>query len=158
MPMGIAKPACLSCVAPVLISSFLWLEKESVEVDSELDKPGKPNWGLICWLTAHCHHCHGLGRTEECQQSGSASSKSENKSEREVHGEVEAHGQRASTWWTRRTYRILPSKAGCTFCYSVLISSYFFLGNLTWFFEELSHLREDNFFLWKHFPGIEQLV
>ncbi len=38
----------LRCVAPVLVSSFLWLEKESVEVDSELDKPGKPNGGLAC--------------------------------------------------------------------------------------------------------------
>ncbi len=81
-------------MAPVLINSFLWLEKESVEVDSELDKPGKPNWGSNHQLTARCHHCHGLGRTEECQESGSASSKSNNKSEREVHGEVEAHGQR----------------------------------------------------------------
>ncbi len=35
---------------------------ESVEVDSELDKPGKPNWGLIRRLTARFHHCHELSR------------------------------------------------------------------------------------------------
>ncbi len=63
-------------------------------MDSELDKPGKPNLGLNHQLTACCHHCHGLGRTEECQESGSASSKSNNKSEGEVHGVVEVHGQR----------------------------------------------------------------
>ena len=77
----------------VLISRFLWLEKESVEVDSELNKPGKPNLGSNHQLTAHCYHCHELGRTEECQESGSVSSKSNNKSEREVDGEVEVHGE-----------------------------------------------------------------
>ena len=66
MPIGIAKPVWLSCVVPVLVSSFLWLEKESVEVDSEVDKPGKPNLGLTHQLTARCHHCHELGRAGEC--------------------------------------------------------------------------------------------
>ncbi len=50
----------------VLISGFLWLEKESVEVDSELDIPGKPNWGSTCRLMAHCHHFQELGRGGEC--------------------------------------------------------------------------------------------
>ncbi len=59
-----------------------------------LDKPGKPNLGSNHQLTAHCHHCHELGRRRECQEAESASSKSNNKSEREVHGEVKAHGQR----------------------------------------------------------------
>ncbi len=78
-------------MVPVLVSSFLWLEKESVEVDSELDKPGKPNWGLT-------HPSDGplpsLPRAGESRRvSGSASSKSKNRnSEREVRDEVEAHG------------------------------------------------------------------
>ncbi len=60
-------------------------------MDSELGKPGKPNWGLTRRLAARCHHCHGLGR----RVSGSARFKSNNKnSERELRGEVEAHGQR----------------------------------------------------------------
>ncbi len=66
MPIGTARPAWLGCVAPVLVSSFLWLEKESAEVDSELDKLSKPNWGLTCQLAACCHHCHKLGRGWEC--------------------------------------------------------------------------------------------
>ncbi len=41
-------------------------EKESVEVHSELDNPGKPNLGSTCQLTAHCHHCHKLRRGGEC--------------------------------------------------------------------------------------------
>ncbi len=53
-------------MAPVLISSFPWLEKESAEVGSELDKPGKPNWGLTRQLMACCHHCHELRRGGEC--------------------------------------------------------------------------------------------
>ncbi len=53
-------------MAPVLISSWIREDKESVEVDSELDKPSKPNWGLTRQLTARCHHCHELGRGREC--------------------------------------------------------------------------------------------
>ncbi len=41
-------------------------EKESVEVDIELDKSLKPNLGSPHRLTAHCHHCHKLGRGVEC--------------------------------------------------------------------------------------------
>ncbi len=61
-------------------------EKESVEVDSELDKPGKPNWSLTCQLAAGCHHCHNLGRAGECpdQLVPKLTTKI-------VHGEVEAH-------------------------------------------------------------------
>ncbi len=54
-------------------------EKESVEVDSELDKPGKPNGGTTRSLKARYHHCHRLGRGGECQELGSASSKINNK-------------------------------------------------------------------------------
>ncbi len=58
-------------MVPVLIHTvdfYGWSreEKESVEVDSERDKPGKPNWGLTCQLPACCHHCHELGREGEC--------------------------------------------------------------------------------------------
>ncbi len=63
-------------------------EKESVEVDNDLDKPGKPNWGLTCQLAACCHHCHELGRGGECP--GQPVPKVATKI---VHGEVEAHGQ-----------------------------------------------------------------
>ncbi len=75
-------------MAPVLISSFLWLEKESAEVDSELDKPSKPSWGLTCQLAAHCHHCHKLGGAGECpdQPVPKVTTKI-------VLGEVEAHGE-----------------------------------------------------------------
>ncbi len=35
-------------------------------MDSELDKPGKPNWGLTHPLMACSHHCHELGSGGEC--------------------------------------------------------------------------------------------
>ncbi len=64
-------------------------EKESVELNNELNKPGKPNLGLTHQLTAFCHHCHKLGRAEECldQPVPKVTTKI-------VHGEVKAHGQR----------------------------------------------------------------
>ncbi len=53
-------------MVPLLVSSFLWLDQESVEVDNEQDKPGKPNWGLARQLTARCHHYQELARGGEC--------------------------------------------------------------------------------------------
>ncbi len=57
-------------------------------MDSELDKPGKPNWGLTHQVAARPHHCHELGRAGECldQPVPKVTTKL-------VHGEVEAHGQ-----------------------------------------------------------------
>ncbi len=99
-------------MAPVLVSSFLWLEKESVEGDNELDKPDKPSWGLTCQLVACCHHCHELGRAGECpdQPVPKVTTKI-------VHGEVEAHGQREVRGGRgeRVINRVLPCKAGCRF-------------------------------------------
>ena len=35
-------------------------------MDSELDKPSKPNWGSICRLAVCCYHCYKLERGGEC--------------------------------------------------------------------------------------------
>ena len=89
-------------------------EKESVEVDNELNKPGMPKLGLTHQLTARCHHCHELGRAGECpdQPLPKVTTKV-------VHGEVEANGQhevRGGRGERERViHRILPSKARCRF-------------------------------------------
>ncbi len=58
-------------------------------MDNDLNKPGRPNWGLTRQLTARCHHCHKLGRGGGCpnQPVPKVTTKI-------VHDEVEANGQR----------------------------------------------------------------
>ncbi len=94
MPIGIPKPAWLSCVVLVLISSYLGAGKRRSQLKWTVSWT---NWqaqlGLKPSTDGLRHHCHELGRRGECQESGSANSKSNHKSEREVHGEVEVHGQ-----------------------------------------------------------------
>ncbi len=93
MSVGITKLALLSSVAPVLISSWIREDKDSVEVDSELDKPCKPKWGSTHQLDGPLPSPLRAG--ERTRVSGSSSSKSNDEnSEHEVRDEVEAHGQR----------------------------------------------------------------
>ncbi len=55
---------------------------------NELNQPSKPNLDLTHQLTAHCHHCHKLGRAGECLDQ--AVPKVATKI---VHGEVKTHVQ-----------------------------------------------------------------
>ncbi len=86
-------------------------------MDSELDKPGKSNWGLTDLSTGG--PLPSLPRAGQRRRvPGSASSESSNEnSERQVSGEVEAHGQREvrGERGERVMNSILPSKARCRF-------------------------------------------
>ncbi len=58
-------------------------------MDNELNKPGKPNWGLTRRLVACCHHCHELGTEGEFPDQPVPKGTT-----KIVHGEVEAKASR----------------------------------------------------------------
>ncbi len=95
-------------------------EKESVEVDSALDKPSKPNWGLTHQLTACCHHCHELGRGQECPDQPVPKVTTKIVSVKYMvrlrcMDTLEYVVDEEREYAEIAIYRILPSKAGCRF-------------------------------------------
>ncbi len=94
-------------------------EKESVEVDSELNKPSKPS--LTHPLMAHCHHCHELGRAGECpdQTVPKVTTKI-------VHGEVAAHGQHEVRGGQGELIEFSPAKPGASWASFLLKSCVLF--------------------------------